>query len=74
MDVRDNAASRNGCFDEGVKLLVSSDGELQVARSDALHLEILACVSCKLQHLGGEILEDGSGIYRSSSTDALNKM
>ena len=38
MDVRDDAAARDGGLDERVQLLVAADGQLQVARGDALHL------------------------------------
>ena len=31
----------DGGLDEGVELLVTTDGELQVTRCDALHLEVL---------------------------------
>lgn len=44
-------ASSYGGLDEGVQLLVSTDSELQVARSDALHLQIFGSVARQLQHL-----------------------
>jgi hypothetical protein len=34
----DDTAARNGRLDERVQLLVAANGQLQVARSDALHL------------------------------------
>ena len=51
VDVRDDAAARDGCLDERVQLLVTTDGELQVARRDALHAQILGGVASKLKHL-----------------------
>ena len=41
----------NGGLDEWIQLLISSDGQLQVAGGDALHLQILRRVSCQLQDL-----------------------
>ena len=38
-DVGDDATARDGCLDQGVQLLVTADGELQVARGDALDLK-----------------------------------
>jgi hypothetical protein len=49
-----HASARDGGLDERVELLVSTDGELQMAGSDTLHLQILGGVSGKLKHLLGE--------------------
>ena len=38
VDVRDHAAASNGGLDERVELLVTADGELEVAGRDALDL------------------------------------
>ena len=35
---------------------------LQVSGSDSLDLEILGGISCQLEDLGGEILEDGGAV------------
>ena len=37
MDVGDDAASSNSGLDERVQLFVTTNGELEVTRSDALH-------------------------------------
>ena len=73
MDVGDDTSSSNGGLDQGVKLLVSADGELQMARGDALHLEILGGIACKLKHLGGQVLEDGGAVHScgGSNTTAI---
>ena len=54
VDVRDDTTTGNGGLDERVELLVSADGELQVAGSDTLHLQILGGISGKLENLVGE--------------------
>jgi hypothetical protein len=45
VDVRENTTASDGCPDQKVELLVAADGELQVARGDTLHTEILGGVA-----------------------------
>ena len=71
MNVRDDTAAGDSRLDKGIELLVATDGELKMARGDALHLEILARVTGKLEHLGGEVLEDGRRVDSRGSTHAL---
>lgn len=52
-DVGDHTATRDGGLDQRVQLLITTDGQLQVARRDTLHLEILGGVASQLQHLRG---------------------
>lgn len=70
VDVGDDTAASDGGLDQGVELLVAADGELQVAGSDALDLEVLRGVARELKHLGSEVLEDGSRVDRGSGADA----
>jgi len=71
VDVRDDPASSNRCLDQRVQLLVSTDRQLEMSRGDPLHLQILGCVAGQLEHLGGEILEDGRAVDgRSGSNSA----
>jgi len=62
VDVRDHAAASDRCFNETVQLLVSSDCQLQVTRRDTFHFKILRRIACQFQHLGGEVLQDSSGV------------
>jgi len=71
VDVRDNSSSSNGSLDKGIKLLVSTNGELQVTRCDALDLKILASVAGQLEDLGGEVLQDGGGVDGGGGSDTL---
>ena len=68
MDVRDHTTAGNGGTDQGVKFLVSTDGEQQVTGRDTLHLEILAGVSGKLKHLGSQVLHNSRGVDSGGST------
>ncbi len=75
VDVRNHTTSGDGGVDEGVELLVSADGELEMARGDTLDLEILRGVSSELKHLGGEVLEDSGAVdggSRSNTTVGLD--
>ena len=71
VDVRDHAAASNGGLDERVELLVTADGELQVAGGDALHLKVLARVTGELEDLGGEVLKDSGGVDGGGGANAL---
>ena len=62
MDVRDDSSAGNGSLDQGVELLVSSDGQLQVSGSDSLDLQVLGSVTSKLEDLSSEVLKDGSTV------------
>jgi len=70
VNMRNNTSAGDGGLDEGVELLIPSDGELQVARRDALHLEVLARIASQLQHLSREVLEDGSAVDGRRGTHA----
>lgn len=60
VDVGDDTTAGDGGLDEGIEFLVTADGKLQVARGDALDLQVLAGVTSELKHLSSQVLEDGS--------------
>ena len=70
MDVGDDAATSNGRLDQGVQLLISTDGQLEMPRSDPLHLEVLGGVAGQLEHLGGEVLQDGRAVDGGSGSNS----
>lgn len=70
VDVRDHTTAGDRRLDQTVQLLVSADGELQVARRDTLHLQILGRVAGQLEDLSGQVLEDGGGVDGRRGTDA----
>ena len=55
MDVGNDTTTGDGGLDKGVELLISANGQEQMAGRDALHLEILARVTGELEHLGGKV-------------------
>lgn len=60
VNVGNHTSTSDGRFNEGIKFLVSADCQLKVAGSNALDLEVLACVSCQFEDLSGEVLKDSS--------------
>jgi len=70
VDVGDDSSAGDGGLDESVQLLVASDGELQMSGRDPLHLQVLRGVSCELKDLGGQVLEDGSGVDGRGGSDS----
>ena len=65
VDMRQDTTERDRGPDKGVEFLVAADGELQVARGDALDFEVLGGVAGEFENFSGEILEDGSDVYGS---------
>ena len=65
----DHTTASNGGLDQGVKLLVAADRQLQVAGSDALDFQVLACVASELENLGREVLKDRGSVNCRSSAD-----
>ena len=51
MDVGDDTAASDGGLDQGVELLVTTDGKLEMAGGDTLHAEIARGVAGKLENL-----------------------
>ena len=67
MDVRDDTAAGDGRLDEGVELLVATDGELQVTRRDTLDAQVLGGVASQLEHLRGQGRHGGSAEGRAGA-------
>ena len=60
VDVRDHTTASNSGLDQGVKLFITSNSELQMSRSNSLHLKILGCVAGQFEDLSGQVLKDSS--------------
>lgn len=71
VNVRNDTSSRNGGLDERVQFFVSPNGELQMARRNALDLEILAGITRQLEDFGREVLEDGRRVDGRGRSDAV---
>jgi hypothetical protein len=72
VDVGENTTLGNGDVSkELVQFLVISDGELKMTGNDAGLLVVTGSIASQLEDLGSEILEDGSEVDWSSSTDTL---
>lgn len=68
--MRKDTTERDGGADQRVEFLVAADRELQVARRDALDLEILGRVAGKLENFGRQVLEDGGEVDGGLCADA----
>lgn len=62
MDVGDHTTTSDGSLDQGVELLITSNGQLQVSWGNSLHLQVLGSVTSELQDLSSQVLEDGSAV------------
>ena len=72
LNVGQDATLCNGdAREELVELLVVADGQLEMAGDDAGLLVVAGGVTGELEHLGSQILHDGSEVDRGSGTDAL---
>ena len=69
VNVRDHSTPSYGSFDKRIQLFITTDCKLQVAWSDRLNFEILGCITCQLQHLSGEVLQNHRTLHCSSGTD-----
>ena len=71
MDVwQDTTAGNGDRAQELGELLVISDGELNVSWNDSALLVVSGGVSGQLEHLGGEVLKDGSQVDWGTRSEA----
>ena len=57
--------------EELAQLLIVADSQLDVAGDDSGLLVVASGVAGQLEHLGGQVLEDGSQVDGGTGTDAL---
>lgn len=69
VDVWDHTTASYGSLDKRIQLFITTDRKLQVTWRDPLHLEVLRSITCQLQHLGSEVLQDRSAVHGSSGPD-----
>lgn len=70
VDVRQNTTKGDRGVNESIKLLVTSDGELQVSGCNALDLEILGGVACQFENFGGQVFQHCCDVDGSFGADA----
>jgi len=71
VNVRNDTTTCNGSLDESIQLFVTTNGELQVARRDALDFQIFAGISSQLEHFGSQVFKNGRSVNGSGSTDTV---
>lgn len=57
VDAGQDTTEGDGCADESIQFLITTDGELQVAGRDTLDLQILGGVAGQFQDFSSEVLE-----------------
>lgn len=62
VDVWEDTAECDRGSDQGVQFFVTTDGELKVAGSDTLDLEILGGVACEFQNFSCQVFQDGGDV------------
>lgn len=67
VDAGQHTSEGDSGTDKSVEFLITTDGELQVARGDTLDLEILGGVACQFEDFGSEVLEDSGHVNGSCS-------
>jgi len=73
VDVGEDTALGNGDVpEELVQFLVIADGELEMTGDDTRLLVVTGGVASQLEDLGSEVLENGSEVDGSASTDTLS--
>jgi len=73
MDVGEDTTLCNGDVpEELVQLLVIADGKLKMTRDDTGLLVVAGGIASQLEDLGSQVLENGSEIDGSASTDTLS--
>ena len=70
VNVGNHATTGDRRLDHRVELLITANGQLQMAWGDAFHLEILAGVAGQFQDFGGEVLENGRAVDCRSCADS----
>ena len=72
LDVGEDTTLGNGdSSQELVQLLVVTDGELQVTWDDSGLLVVTSGVTCQLENLSSQVLEDGSEVHWGTGSDSL---
>ena len=74
VDMGDDSSTGNGGLDQGVKLLITTNGQLQMPRGDALYFEIFAGVSCQFEDFGREVFQDSGCVNCGRGSHALARL
>ena len=72
VDVGNDTSAGNSGLDEKIELFVSPDSELQMSGSDSSDFEVLGSVSGQLEHLSGQVLENGCSVDCGGGADSVS--
>lgn len=62
VDAGKDTTEGDGCADEGVQFFITTDGELEVARSDTLDFEILGGITGQFENFGSQVLKNSGHV------------
>lgn len=65
VDTRQDTSKGDGRADKVIQFFITADGKLEVARGNALHLEILGSVASEFEDFGSQVFQYSSDIYGS---------
>lgn len=71
MNVGNDTSTRNRRLDQGIEFFVTTNGELQMPRRNALDLQVLAGVSRQFEHFGRQVFENGRRVDGGGGSDAV---
>ncbi|PKU66614.1 hypothetical protein MA16_Dca022370 [Dendrobium catenatum] len=69
VNMGNDSTTCNGSLDESIKLLITANSQLQVARSDSLNLQVLTGIPSQLQNLSSKVFKDGCRVHCCCCTD-----
>lgn len=67
---RQDSATGDGSFDQGIQFLVTADGELQVSGRDTFDLQVLCGVASEFEDFGRKVLQDGRAVHTRLGADS----
>ena len=68
----DHTTTSNGGLDKCIEFFVTTDRQLEMTWGYALHLKVLACVTCEFEDLSSEVLQNSCSVdSRSGSNTAV---
>ena len=70
VDVREDTAEGDSGANQRIKLFVTADRELQVARCDTLDFQVLGRVTSEFEHFSGKVFENGGQVDGRFGTNA----
>ena len=72
VNVRNDTSASDCGLDECIQFFVTTNGKLQVARSNTLNFQIFGCISCQLKNFGSQVFKNSGSVHSSGGTNTLS--